>query len=237
MELPKIMVSDKSIELKKWITTSILILILAGSLYFRIRGLFWGDYQYLHPDERFLIWVTADISSVDSVGDYFDTEFSSLNPHNRGHSFYVYGDFPVIFTRYICESILENISWNNITQIGRGLSVLFDLGSVFLVFLIGKKLFTEKIGLLASAFSGFAVLQIQQAHYYTVDTFATFFSTMAVLIAVKIYKTNLDGKKFNKPNLFQFHIPYPNLLLISGVFGIVVGIAAASKINTIFVAI
>ncbi|PKN85658.1 MAG: hypothetical protein CVU46_10355 [Chloroflexi bacterium HGW-Chloroflexi-8] len=237
MELPKIVISDKPNLLRKWTTTSILILILAASLYFRITGLFWGDYQYLHPDERFLIWVTADISSVDSMGDYFNTELSSLNPHNRGHGFYVYGDFPVIFTRYISESIVENISWNNITQIGRGLSVFFDLGSVFLVYLIGKKLFSERIGLLASAFSGFAVLQIQQAHYYTVDTFATFFSTLAVLIAVKIFKTNLDEKKDFKPNLFKFHIPYPNLLIVSGLFGIIVGIAAASKINTIFVAI
>ena len=34
----------------------------------------WGDYEYPHPDERFLVWVVADIAPVDSLGDYFDTE-------------------------------------------------------------------------------------------------------------------------------------------------------------------
>jgi YYY domain-containing protein len=229
--------SKKSLIFEKWILPVLFVLILGGSLYFRVVGLFWGDYQYLHPDERFLVWVTADISSVDHVTDYFNTAISSLNPNNRGHSFYVYGDFPVIFTRYICEAFSTGISWDLITQIGRSLSALFDLGSVFLVFFIGKKLFNNKIGLLASAFSGCAVLQIQQAHYYTVDTFATFFVTLAVFIAVTIYTSELDERVFQSPGANKFRLPFPNLFLLAGLFGIVVGLAGASKINTIFVAV
>lgn len=232
-----------------WIAPFLLVIIIMGSIYFRVSGLFWGDYQFLHPDERFLIWVTNDISPVDKIGDYFNTAISSLNPQNRGHSFYVYGDFPVILTRYITGFLFDNISWNQITQVGRSLSALFDFGSVFLIFLIGKKLFKTKVGLLASAFSSVAVLQIQQAHFYTVDTFATFFTTLAVYLAVLIIKTRFDetpeivGNDDNSKSIpysignHQFRSASIRLLLLSALFGIVVGLAASSKINTVFVAI
>ncbi len=241
--------TNSSIIFNKWIAPFLLVVVLASSIYFRVSGLFWGDYQYLHPDERFLIWVTNDISPVDKIGDYFNTADSSLNPHNRGHSFYVYGDFPVILTRYVTGFLFENISWNQITQVGRSLSALFDFGCVFLIFLIGKKLFNSKVGLLAAAFSSVAVLQIQQAHFYTVDTFATFFTTLAVYLAVLIVKTKFietvetsNEEEENIPNpignsKLQFQNASLRLLLLASLFGIVVGLAAASKINTVFVAI
>ena len=37
------------------ILSLLLIIILLGAAYFRFSGLDWGEYQYLHPDERFLI--------------------------------------------------------------------------------------------------------------------------------------------------------------------------------------
>lgn len=237
MEINQSNQSKKSIIFQRWISPILLFLILAISFYFRISGLFWGDYQYLHPDERFLIWVTADISSVENFQEYFDTAISSLNPHNRGHGFYVYGDFPVVFTRYVSEIFVENISWEKITQIGRGLSVLFDFGSVILIFFIGKKLFNNKIALLATAFTGFAVLQIQQSHYYTVDTFATFFAMLAVYLAILIYKSDWKSKVDRTEKPQKVIIPNINLLFLSAGFGVFVGLAAASKINTVFVAI
>jgi 4-amino-4-deoxy-L-arabinose transferase-like glycosyltransferase len=182
------------------IVSILFIAIIAVSIFFRIRGLFWGEYMYLHPDERFLIQVGANIESVDSIGSYFNTHFSSLNPHNRGYGFFVYGDFPIILTRYIAEGFFKFPGWNEITQVGRVLSSIFDLGSVILVFFIGKKLFNQWVGLLASIFSGMAVLQIQQSHYFTVDTFATFFTTLAVFIAVSIAQTNFSPRKILENN-------------------------------------
>ena len=43
--------------------------IILGAAFLRFRGLLWGEYQYLHPDERFLFWVGTDISPVDSWGE------------------------------------------------------------------------------------------------------------------------------------------------------------------------
>ncbi len=224
------------------IVALLLIIIISISLFFRIRGLFWGEYQYLHPDERFLVWVTSNLQSVDKISDYFNTHSSSLNPHNRGHGFFVYGDFPIILTRYIAELFFKFIGWMEITQIGRILSALFDLGSVVLIFFVGKKIFGKWVGLLASAFAGMAVLQIQQSHFYTVDTFATFFTTLAVLIALNISTYRFKGKETIisgleedervNPGKITIRVPNYQTIIHSILFGVIVGLAAASKINT-----
>ena len=230
-------------SVKKIIFPLLFLLVISAGYYFRFTGLFWGENQYLHPDERFLIWVTNDVSPVASLSDYFNTHSSSLNPNNVGHGFYVYGDFPIIFTRYISEMVFDQFGWNEITEVGRSLSSFFDLASVMLIFLIGEKLFNKKTGLLAAAFSAFAVLQIQQSHFYTVDTFATFFSTLAVYLAVRITKASVfkprkkvvDPDSDNEDSLLK--INNFKLIAYAVIFGIVVGLSAASKINTIVVAV
>ncbi len=246
------MITEKDLQdsgtiFSRWVAPFLMLLILAGSVYFRVAGLFWGNYQFLHPDERFLIGVTNNLTRVESLSEYFNTALSTLNPHNTGNGFYVYGDLPIILTRYISSFLFDNVSWNQITQVGRGLSAMFDMGSVLLVFLIGKKLFNSKIGLLAAAFSGLAVLQIQQSHFYTVDTFSAFFTTLAAYLAVVIVKTrfiarNTDEEEIERIgtkriNTGKVWIPYLKLLLISAVFGTVIGMAAASKVNTVFAAV
>ncbi|MBI5051646.1 MAG: hypothetical protein HZB52_00055, partial [Chloroflexi bacterium] len=56
------------------IETILLIAIIAAGAYLRFVGLDWDTNQHLHPDERFLTMVSSSISSVKSVGDYFDTK-------------------------------------------------------------------------------------------------------------------------------------------------------------------
>src|SRR5512133_1513885 len=152
----------------------IVVLLVAG--YFRFVGLMWGDYSYPHPDERFLVWVTADIAPVHNLGEYFNTATSTLNPGNRGHQFYVYGDLPIILTRYITDLTAKSAGWMEVIQVGRSLSALFDLLTVLLVYLIAERIAGWKVATLAGLFSAAAVLQIQQAHFYTTDSFSTFFN-------------------------------------------------------------
>lgn len=233
------------------------LLVLAVSLFFRFRGLFWGEYLFLHPDERFLVWVVSNLESVKNIGDYFNTHVSSLNPHNRGHGFFVYGDFPIIFTRYIAEGFFDFVGWNEVTQAGRVLSSLFDIGSVIVVFFIGRKLFNNWVGLLAAAFSGMAVLQIQQSHFFTVDTFATFFTTLALYVVILISKQEFSDEDHlidyaDEDHLIDYpdddgieknisknkeRIPHKKSLVLSILFGVLVGLASASKINTVTISL
>ncbi len=234
--------------------------IILGAAFLRFRGLLWGEYQYLHPDERFLVWVGTDISPVDSLGEYWDTVNSSLNPHNRGHGFYVYGTLPMYLARYVVEWIYGHSGFNEMTNVGRFLSALADLLSVLLVFLIGEKVYNRRVGLLAAAFSAFAVLQIQQAHFFTVDTFTTLFVMLAIYFAVRVAydkrqfsaveapvlvgKPDIIGEssesgKRSRPhwmNSLSWFFRNPIFSLSLG-FGIALGLAASSKVSAAPVAI
>lgn len=216
-----------------WLADVLLLGILLMGLFLRFNGLNWGEGQYLHPDERFLVWVTADLKPVESLKQYFDTTQSTLNPHNVGHRFFVYGTFPILMTRYISEWVFSASDWEHILITGRSLSALFDVMTVLLVFFIGERLSGKRAGLLASVFSALTVLQIQQSHFYTTDSFATFFSTLAVYFSIRL--ATLSVSQTNTRALWQTWL-HPSLLMNSLAFGAATGLAAASKIHVVIVA-
>src|SRR3990172_1750812 len=88
------------------------------------------------------------------------------------------------------EWIFGQTGWQEMTQVGRGLSALADLGMVFLVYLVGRRLYGRRVGTLAIAFGAAVVLQIQQSHFFTMDSFAAFFSFLAFYFAVIIATTH-----------------------------------------------
>ncbi len=212
-----------------WVYFALLFVVLAGA-YVRFRGLYWGEYQYLHPDERFLVWVGTDISPVQSLGEYFDTARSSLNPHNRNHGFYVYGTLPMFVTRYIVQAVYGHSGFREMTNVGRPLSALADLSIILLVFWIAARLFDEHVGLLAAAFYAFAVIPIQQSHFFTMDTFAAVFTALAMAFAVEVA---LRRPRWEEARPFHQH-PW---FWPSVGFGLALGCAVASKINTAPVAL
>lgn len=165
---------------------ALLVLILMAGAYFRFVGIDWGEYTFMHPDERFLLMVGSAIEPVDSFSEYFDTANSSLNPHNRGHAFYVYGTLPLFLARYVVEWVYGHSGEIQMTDVGRPLSALADLVTVLFVFAIAARLYGRRVALLAAAFSAAAVMQIQQSHFFTVDSFITVFTVMAVYFAVRV---------------------------------------------------
>src|SRR5574340_641011 len=218
---------------ESWLWLVLLILVLAAGAYFRFIGIFWGEFSYLHPDERFLIQVTSHISPVGSLGDYFDTAKSTLNPHNVGDNLFVYGTFPIITTRYLADSIFTNVGWEEILKTGRIFSALMELTTVLLVYLVGARLFNRKVGVLGAAFSAFAVMQIQQAHFYTSDSFSTTFSTLALYFAVRLATQPLtDLAASGRVKWYQSESLRNSLW-----FGAAIGLAMACKINTALMAV
>lgn len=264
-------------QVKALVLDILLIGVLLIGAYFRLVGIDWGEYQYLHPDERFLIWVGSDISPVKcldasyplagcptdqkswlSWSEYFDTVNSTLNPHNRGHGFYVYGTLPLFMTRYIVEWIYGHSGFVEMTDVGRPLSALVDLFTVFLVYLIGLRVYDRRVGLIAAAFSAFVVLQIQLSHFFTVDTFLNFFTWLAIYFAIRVAGQSWDTRasesselenneiletgersivvQLEKKQAWLNFIKYP-YFRYSLAFGFALGCAVASKLNAAPVAI
>ena len=211
----------------------LMLYILAAGAYLRLVGLDWDAEQHLHPDERFLTMVESSLEPVQSLGDYFDTVNSSLNPHNRGHGFFVYGTLPIFIVRYVADW-LGNTGYGEVYRVGRALSALADLGVIWLIFLTGERLYRRKVGVLAAAFYAFAVLPIQQSHFFTVDTFINFFTFLAFYFAVAI--ATEDGRRRSTDPVEISPLPVPGLPSYI-LFGIALGMAVASKINAIPVAL
>ena len=250
--------SNSKKKIRPWLVALILVYVLGVGAFLRFTGIDWDEDQHLHPDERFLTMVSSAIEPVDSLGDYFDTANSSLNPHNRGYTFYVYGTLPLIVVRYVGEW-LEMTGYGDVHLVGRALSATVDLLTVLLVFLTGERLYGRRVGVLAAAFSAVAVLPIQQSHFYTVDTFASFFMMLAIYFAAVIatgrpveraevseeplainemdeastlhaLPSTKDFPRFT--SFFTHPLFWPSIL-----FGVVLGMAVASKINAAPIAV
>ncbi|HZY45102.1 MAG TPA: hypothetical protein VFF70_10170, partial [Anaerolineae bacterium] len=141
-------------------TALLLIGIMLAGAYFRFVGIDWDEEQHLHPDERFLTMVEAAIQLPKNVGQYFDSLTSPLNPYNNNFGLFVYGDLPIVFTRYVAAA-LDGLCYNtdahacldqhsatfsfsdygHVYLLGRILSALFDLGTLLWLFLIARKLY------------------------------------------------------------------------------------------------
>ncbi|MDZ4763660.1 MAG: DUF2298 domain-containing protein, partial [Chloroflexota bacterium] len=148
------------------------------------------------------------------IGGYFDARCSSLNPHNVGYGLYVYGTLPLFITRGAAElfapiserfaravtypqtgdSMWQNyngeqwMSYDGIHLVWRFLSAAAEMGCVFIVFLIGRRLHDKWVGILAAALYSVTVFSIQMAHFGTVDAMANFFSALSLLFAVSVMR-------------------------------------------------
>lgn len=250
---------------RDWAPDLLLILILVVGAYFRLIGLNWDDNQHLHPDERFLTMVETSLQvkkcaqpntslpacPPDQVtwitpADYLRTATSTLNPQNQGYTFFVYGDLPIVMVRYLAEWFNQT-GYDQVNLLGRQVSALGDLFTILVVYLIASKLYDRRVGLLTAAFSALAVLQIQQSHFFVVDTVANLFIFLALYCAVQIVllpvespvaspgpltAAQLGGSVAAASSLNRL-IQYVRnrLFLYSLCFGAALGAATASKLN------
>ncbi|MBN1453680.1 MAG: glycosyltransferase family 39 protein, partial [Anaerolineales bacterium] len=236
-----------------WIYDLLLIVVLAAAAFLRLRGVDWGELQHQHPDELFLTGVVANLRAHEcidfdvpidvcppdrqrwmGIGDYFNTATSTLNPHNRGFGFFVYGTLPLFIVRYTAE-ILGQTDYSALKLLGRQFSALADLGTIFLLYLIVARLYNRRTALLAAAFSAFAVMQIQQSHFFTTDLFINLFAFLAIYFAVLILENREQriensGSDRTQLTTFKSLITSP-LFLLSLAFGFAYGMAMASKVN------
>lgn len=180
-------------RLLRWPLAFVLILLLGIAL--RFHGLGWdtppgaSSPLQMHPDERALSFVADRTDWPDSVGGYFDTARSPLNPYNTPdtHS-YVYGTFPLFLVKGIATLAGDDPagpgnSYDTTVQWGRAVTAALDVGTIALVIALGAYLFGVRTGLLGGLFYALAVLPTQLAHFWTMDPYVTFFGVATLLLA------------------------------------------------------
>ena len=190
-----------------WLLLGLALLVGA---WFRFTGLDWDSSTHLHPDERHITITTAQIQWPESLAQYFATETSPLNPYNQGVGSFVYGTLPIFITK-VAAGIVGKDAYDGIHLVGRFLTASLDTLTILLVFLIARRLSGRWGGALAAALYACAVQAIQQAHFYTTDTWVTFFATLALWFALR---WQVEGR-------------WHNLVGVS----VVAGLALASKLG------
>ncbi|HLF09023.1 MAG TPA: DUF2298 domain-containing protein [Dehalococcoidia bacterium] len=157
------------------------VLLLALAL--RLYGLDWDGGALYHPDERAILFKVAELRFPwDDLVLLLDAERSPWNPR-----WFAYGSFPLYLLRgaaTVAGWVNERLAQGDLRLVGRALSGLFDTGTVFAVYLLGRQVAGRGVGLLAALLTALTVLHIQQAHFYVVDPLLTLLTTLTLLLSV-----------------------------------------------------
>ncbi len=175
-----------------------LIALLLAAFALRVFHLNWDEGTYLHPDEMHVADVTVNRIRLEWPPDprnLLDPSTSWLNPRSddpvtgqpRG---YAYGALPVIVTRAVASLMtwVTGTDWtsyfDHIHLVGRALSAIVDTLTVLLTYFLASRLLHRRAALLAALLYALAPIPIQLAHFYTTDTWLTFFVAATLLFAV-----------------------------------------------------
>jgi YYY domain-containing protein len=166
----------------------VLALILLIATGFRVHGLMtWDAGTHQHPDERLMTIVADSVDMPGSIGEYFDTTRSSLNPYARGNNNYAYGQLPLTLTRQFAEWT-GNASYGSVYLVGRALSTGADLATIVFAWLLARRIFGVRVAHLSALLLALTVLHIQLAHYFTVDTFVAPFAAACLFFGHRAWQ-------------------------------------------------
>lgn len=174
----------------------LLVVLFWTGIYFRFTWRDWNEGTNLHPDEYGLTNTVTQLRLPGSLDEYFNTRLSPISPYNKydenGNPTFNgpdnrmrWGQWPIILLKLGAEAT-GNTGYDEQRLLGRTMSAAADTLAVLIIFLIGARLYNRRVGLLAAALSSLAVLQIQQSHFMTADTFATLFAVAAMYCAVRV---------------------------------------------------
>lgn len=188
-----------------------LSLVLLVALVLRLVGLRFGLPYIYHPDEPAII---GPVRVMMQTGDF--------NPHwFNWPSFYIYIQLAVASARYFYGvskgqfDAVTGMAMQHFYPAGRLATVLFGVATVYLVFLVGRRLFSKSVGIVAALLLAVSFLHVKDSHYITVDVPATFFVLLSFFFSLLIFQ---EGKL--KDYLFA---------------GLFAGLAASTKYNGILI--
>jgi hypothetical protein len=201
----------------------LLAAILIAALALRLYRVDWDEGHHTHPDERWIMMVAETIRWPQNLATAFDPHATTWNPlyddklsletgeyQRRG---FAYGHLPLYLLTVVAWAVqslaqvaaklgaptaviawmLDANTYAGLPLIGRPLSALFDTGSIFLIYLIGRRTYDRRAGLTAAALAAVTVTQIQLAHFYAFDPVATFFIFLSLYGTLRLAQGGGSG--------------------------------------------
>ena len=180
------------------IWTVALAIVFLAALALRLYGIDWDDGADLHPDELFV----AKIVLIDRIqfewppdlGTLVDPARSGLNPRSADPTTgqfreFAYGALPLFVTDAAAWALsrLTGIDWNSMDRaylVGRAISAALSALTILPIAGLGISLAGRSVGLMAALFAALAPMSIQLAHFFTTDSWLTFFVALCLLACV-----------------------------------------------------
>jgi YYY domain-containing protein len=176
-----------------------LAIVFLAALALRLYGIDWDDGADLHPDELFVTqFALADRIRFDWPPDLdtlLDPARSGLNPRSADPTTgqfreFAYGALPLWVTDAAAWALsrLSGIDWNGRDHaylVGRAISAALSALTILPIAALGTSLAGRPVGLLAALFAALAPMSIQLAHFFTTDSWLTFFVALCLLACVK----------------------------------------------------
>lgn len=219
-------------EISQWFKANLYAILLSAiiiaGLALRLWGNGFGLPNLYHPDEDALIMPALQIIRS---GDLQPTrlEYGSL------HIYFLSAVSAAIYVLLARDgrieavdqlSIYERNSYPAIYEFpeffqgGRVVSALFGIATVLLIYMLGRRLGGQRLGLIAAALAAFLPDLVRHSHFATPDTPLVFWIVFALYLIIRAY----DG--WEQDNLWAF----------AGA-GFVCGLAASTKYSGILLAI
>jgi YYY domain-containing protein len=206
------------LRLKRDWTQLALVAVLLVAAVLRCYNINWDDGKLAHPDERSTVAFYAPTMHLPKDwSTALDPRKSTFNPfwdlNSQSRRSYTYGHFPLYLltiTANLAHSLapvaerlgaspetVQTLATANgspgFAYVGRFLMAVADTFTVYLVYLIARRLYGQAAGLLAAALSAFTVTQIQLAHFFAVDPISTTFTLLALYGAMLMVERRTTG--------------------------------------------
>lgn len=146
----------------------ILFIILMVGVFLRFYRLDWGNGLFPHPDERNIAVVAESIKLPINVSFFTKGTFSygSLIPYT---AFFIKN-----INQKFAPALFDLYPFKYYVFVLRIISALLAVLSIFLLYLIGKRFWTEKVGIISALLFTFSPGAIQAAHFGTFESTLTF---------------------------------------------------------------
>lgn len=176
----------KFINFENALSPKLLTAILLTAAVLRFQGIFWGIpifdpmvHNY-HPDEPKIIQGAYNFP-------YHVLSNSDLRYPTFYHYFLGTLSIPARLIFKITGWAFEDFKIF-VSVFGRLITILLGVGSVFLTFMLGKKLYSEKVGLLSALFISLSLYHVQNSSWATLDVPNSFFFILTVYLAFRMYE-------------------------------------------------
>ena len=143
-----------------------------------------------HPDEPTILFRARDMVLLHDFNPHF-FNYPTLYIYIQAVAQYFYF---IVYDVFVVNCHFVDIPISHLYVAGRVVTVLFSVGTIYLVYRMAIRLFDKYSTLFAIFFLSFSILHIQNAFLVKVDTAMAFWVLLSFLVSVKIFYGNAELK-------------------------------------------